>query len=195
MEPVFERLKQALAARAPAPPEPIPQAVRQALRPAAVLVPLFLPAGEVQLLFTERSPDLKHHAGQISFPGGSVSPEDPGVQAAALREASEEVGLRPEDVDVLGQLDPSPVITLFEITPVIARVPPAYPFRPCPAEVARLIVLPLKLFLDPRALEVREREVFGARHRVLYYRVAGEEIWGATARVIEQLLGVVKSVL
>ena len=184
----FEGLREALARRTPGPTDELPAVFREALRPAAVLIPLFEVEGQIQVLFTERSKDLKNHAGQVSFPGGSVAKEDRDRQATALREAREEVGLRPEDCEILGLLDPSPVVTLFEITPVVARIPAGYPFVPAPGEVARLIVLPLKLFLDPAALEVSERQAFGMKHRVLYYRVGGEQVWGATARILEQLL-------
>ncbi len=183
----FDELRTALAARAPGPPE---RHVGSPLRPAAVLIPLFRSQGEIRVLLTQRSSELHHHAGQISFPGGSAEAQDADRTATALREASEEVGLRPEDCEVLGRLDPLPVISGFEITPIVAQVPSAYVFTPLSSEVARLIELPLKSFLAPGALEIVERERLGERLRILFYRVNGEEIWGATARVIEQLLTV-----
>ena len=184
-EPFFAALRTALARRAPAPPERPPDSP---LRPAAVLVPLFLNGDEVRVLLTQRSTELHHHAGQVSFPGGSVEPADADRIATAVREAGEEVGLLPEDCDVLGTLDDLPVITGFEITPVVARVPSAYPFKPLSSEVARLIDLPLKGFLAAGALEVVERDRLGQHLRILFYRLQGEEVWGATARIVEQLL-------
>jgi 8-oxo-dGTP pyrophosphatase MutT (NUDIX family) len=191
-EPFFDALRAALAARAPGPSE---RHVGSPLRPAAVLIPLFRSQAEIRVLLTQRSSELHHHAGQISFPGGSAEAQDADRTATALREASEEVGLRPEDCEVLGTLDPLPVISGFEITPVVAQVPSAYVFTPLSSEVARLIELPLKGFLAPGALEIVERERLGERLRILFYRVNGEEIWGATARVIEQLLTVAGSLL
>lgn len=187
--PLFEGLRARLAARTPGPPEPIPAWVRASLRPAAVLLPLYAnAAGEVRAVFTQRAADLRDHAGQVAFPGGAVAPDDRDRVATALREAFEEVGLRGEDCEVLGTLDPTLVPTGFEITPVVARIPAGYRFVPSATEVARIFDLPLSGFLRPGALEVRAREVFGKSHRVLYYRVAGEEVWGATARIVEQLL-------
>jgi 8-oxo-dGTP pyrophosphatase MutT (NUDIX family) len=184
-ETFFGALESALAKRVPLPPE----ATSSPLRPAAVLIPLFLgPAGDVRMLLTQRSTELHHHAGQVSFPGGSAEPRDADRVATALREAGEEVGLKPGSCQVLGRLDPLPVISGFEITPVVGRVPSGYPFAPQSSEVARLIDLPLAGFLAPGALEVVEREGLGQRLRILFYRLEGEEVWGATARIIEQLL-------
>jgi 8-oxo-dGTP pyrophosphatase MutT (NUDIX family) len=181
----FAQLENAIAQRTPARREPYPDSP---LRPAAVLVPLFLKGDAVRVLLTQRSTELHHHAGQVSFPGGSTESGDADRVATALREASEEVGLRPEDCQVLGTLDRLPVITGFEITPVVARVPSDYPFKPLSSEVARLIDLPLQGFLATGALEVVERDRLGQHFQILFYRVAGEEVWGATARIIEQLL-------
>jgi 8-oxo-dGTP pyrophosphatase MutT (NUDIX family) len=184
-ERFFEQLKESLARRVPAPAE---RPSDSPLRPAAVLVPLFLKDDDVRVLLTQRSTELHHHAGQVSFPGGSAEATDADRVATALREASEEVGLQPADCEVLGTLDRLPVITGFEITPVVARVPADYPFKPRSSEVARLIELPLRGFLAAGALEIVERDHLGQHFRILFYRLEGEEVWGATARIIEQLL-------
>jgi len=163
---------------------------------AAVLVPL-LPRHEgLHVLFTERSKELRAHAGQISFPGGRVDPADPDVRAAALREAREEVGLDAEDVEILGILDDCPTfVTGFVITPVVGLIDPLaftaagrYPWNPSPAEIAALHELPLADFRDPRNLRIEMREREGVQFELFWYTVRGQTVWGATARILHQLI-------
>jgi 8-oxo-dGTP pyrophosphatase MutT (NUDIX family) len=165
-------------------------------RPAAVLVPLLQRSDGLHVLFTERSKELRTHAGQVSFPGGSIDESDANASAAALREAREEVGLRPEHVEIIGRLDDCPTfVTGFVITPVVGVVDPLaftaagrYPWTPSPAEIAALYELPLRDFLVPgnRRTETLWRE--GVPYEVTWYTVGGTTVWGATARILRQLL-------
>jgi 8-oxo-dGTP pyrophosphatase MutT (NUDIX family) len=163
---------------------------------AAVLVPLLPRPEGLHVLFTERSKELRAHAGQISFPGGRVDPADPDVRAAALREAREEVGLDAEHVELLGILDDCPTfVTGFVITPVVGLIDPLaftaagrYPWNPSPAEIAALHELPLADFRDPRNLRIEMREREGVQFELFWYTVQGQTVWGATARILHQLI-------
>ena len=187
--PALLALRSALAANRPLPAPPNPD-----FRRAAVLVPLWPRNGELELLFTSRSPELKTHAGQVSFPGGSIDPgESP--REAALREAREEVGLQPAHVEVLGQLDDTPTYAGgFVITPIVGLVHPAaftaaghYPWNPSAAEVAALHELPLRDFIGADNLRVEQAEQGGVRFELYWYTVQGTVVWGATARIVHQL--------
>jgi mutator protein MutT len=165
-------------------------------RRAAVLVPVLPREDAVELLFTSRSAELKRHAGQVSFPGGSIdSGETP--REAALREAREEVGLDSAHVEVIGELDECPTLVAgFVITPVVGIVQPwaftaagRYPWNPSPAEVAALHELPLAGFEDPANLRIEHGERDGVRFEILWYTVGGTVVWGATARIVHQLVG------
>ena len=165
-------------------------------RAAGVLVPLLPRPEGLHVLFTERSKELRAHAGQISFPGGSVDIGDADARAAALREAREEVGLDEQHVEVLGTLDDCPTfVTGFVITPVVGLIDPLaftaagrYPWAPSPAEIAALHELPLDEFCDPANLRVEMREREGVLFELYWYTVQGQVVWGATARILNQLI-------
>ncbi len=157
------------------------------LRQAAVLVPVIDRAQGLTLLFTERSPHLADHAGQISFPGGRLAHAAESPEAAALREAAEEIGLGPESVEILGRLDTYITRTGFEIVPVIGLVRPPFSLTPDPSEVAGIFEVPLAFFLDPGNRRRDHRLWQGARRYFYAYQAGDHYIWGATAGMLNNL--------
>lgn len=160
------------------------------LTPAAVLVPLVDRAEGMTVLLTQRTDHLTDHAGQISFPGGRIEPEDPDPQHAALREAFEEVGLPREHVTPIGRLDDYETRTGYLIYPVVGLVRPPFPIRPDPFEVADVFEVPLAFVLDRRNHR-RESRVFKGRERQFYVLPYEDRyIWGATASMLVNLCDV-----
>ncbi len=156
-------------------------------RRASVLVPLMEIDGEWQLLLTRRNNDLPHHQGQIAFPGGSIDMGET-IEAAALREAWEEIGLDSENVDVLGCHDDIWTPSGFIITPVVGIIAGGTRFQPNPAEVARLFSVPLCFFAQEQNTVRRSMVLEGKEREVFFYTWDGETIWGATALMIRNLL-------
>lgn len=156
-------------------------------RPAAVLVGLIPRDTGASVLLTRRNDSLRHHGGQVSFPGGRVEPEDASPLAAALREAGEEVGLRQAQVEPLGYLDPLLTITGFRVQPAVVLIDPAFKPIPEPAEVAEVFEVPLDLLLDPERLERIELQFGGRARHVFQYRYQPQRIWGATASILYNL--------
>lgn len=158
----------------------------QPVSPAAVLIAV-VDRPEPGVILTVRPETMRRHAGQIAFPGGRIDPEDDGPIEAALREAEEEIGLRPAHVDVIGTADSYRTITGFEVTPVVAVIPPDLSFVPHPGEVAAIFEAPLAYILHPEHQRVRTVEWRG-RERC-YYEIEweGRRIWGATAAMIVNL--------
>jgi 8-oxo-dGTP pyrophosphatase MutT (NUDIX family) len=166
---------------------------RPGTRKAAVLVPLFqAETGSARLLLTVRSQSVRHHRGQISFPGGHIEAQDRDATSAALREASEEVGIHAASVRVLGELDLVPTVTSnYVIAPIVGEVPAGLTLRLEPAEVDRALEVDLSEFRDPASRHIKRLEWAGELVDVPFFEVAGEIIWGATARIICALLEVI----
>lgn len=157
------------------------------LRGAAVLVALQDTPRGMRLYLTKRSSHLKHHPGQIAFPGGKIDPDDADAPAAALREAKEEIGLPTANVEVLGQLAPHETVTSFNVTPVLGRI--IRPFTPVPeaGEVEEVFTVPFAHVADPANYIVESRYFRGVRRQFYTVPYGPYYIWGATARILRSL--------
>lgn len=160
--------------------------------PAAVLLLIVYRGDEPHLVFTKKTDTVPHHKGQFAFPGGLVETYDGSRVETALREAREEIGLDPAAVEVLGLLDDvSTATTGFVITPVIGLCSTAPALRADGREIERVLEIPLRYLLDPTAFREEQWERDGRRHPVIFMSYGDDVIWGATARILKEFLGVV----
>ncbi|MDW8326054.1 MAG: CoA pyrophosphatase [Anaerolineales bacterium] len=182
------RLRAQLAARIPA------TRMEWEARPAAVLVPLYADQNEWHVLLTLRTNDLASHRGQVAFPGGRVDPADRSPIETALRETEEEIGLPRDRVTVLGQLDELLTVTQYRITPIVGTFTWPWTFTPSPREIAAIFGVPLRWLADPANLKVQYREPLapGPAVPVYHFYYGDYDIWGATARIIRNLLEVIE---
>jgi 8-oxo-dGTP pyrophosphatase MutT (NUDIX family) len=159
------------------------------LTPAGVLIPVIQHApSELALLLTQRAADLKHHAGQVSFPGGRMEAADANIAITALRETEEEVGIAQAKVAVIGYLQPMPTVTGYAVTPVVGLIDGAVELRLDRTEVEYVFEVPLRFLLDRANRRIVERELHGNRVSMVEYHFEGQRIWGATAFIIEKFI-------
>ncbi|HET6792820.1 MAG TPA: CoA pyrophosphatase [Acidimicrobiales bacterium] len=186
-------VRRVFAAMGPAGP-PAPEWIRPAVeggRPAAVLVPLFEEDGDTRVVLTRRSSNLRSHTGEVAFPGGRLEPSEAPL-AGALREASEEVGLDPAVCDVLGELTPlSTMSSSAAITPVVAALPGRPHLRPNPHEVERIFDVALSELVGEGVFREERWPWPDGDRPVYFFELEGDTVWGATARILHQLLDVV----
>ena len=163
-------------------------------RPASTLLALYPGDDGLVIPLTVRHGDLRAHAGEVSLPGGSVDASDADAQAAALREAWEEIGLAPESVRVVGHLDDVWIpVSNFELRPFVGTVAQRPALVPHDAEVTAIVELPLSALFDPEVIGVEEFDARGLRIRAGAYRYAGVRVWGATALTLGMLAHVLSS--
>ena len=159
-------------------------------RRAAVLVPLFMKQNNYHILFAKRTNDVRHHKGEVSFPGGAYDKEDQTLKTTAFRETYEEIGVEKEKIEILGELDETRTVTSnFIVSAFVGFLDYSHvTFKLHEAEVAELIEVPLPILLDPN--NFREESYFYAgKHRPVYfYQYNQHVIWGATARILKQFL-------
>lgn len=158
-----------------------------ALTAASVLVPIIAHAAGLTVLFTRRTPHLRRHSGQVSFPGGRAEPQDPTPEFTALRETHEEIGLPPERVEVLARMPQYLTRTGYRVTPVVGLIAPPLELVPDSREVDDVFEVPLGFLLDPRNAQRRTREIEGRTVGYYVFEYESREIWGATAGMLVNL--------
>jgi 8-oxo-dGTP pyrophosphatase MutT (NUDIX family) len=168
-------------------PDFVRERIVRTLRPAGVLIPVIERNTGLSVLLTQRSDKLKHHAGQISFPGGRMEEHDRDIVHTALRETHEEVGIPPEAIIVVGYLPPMPTVTGYAVTPVVGLIADDMPLQIDRTEVEYAFEVPLAFLLDSRNERALERKYQGRRVPTVEFHYEGEQIWGATAHMLVEL--------
>jgi 8-oxo-dGTP pyrophosphatase MutT (NUDIX family) len=188
-----DALRARLSQIAAAPPEPgaehggdVLDSLSGPLVPAAVLVPIVL-SEQPSVVLTKRTSHLKAHAGQVSFPGGRIDPEDGGPEDAALREAWEEIGLLRQSVELVGRMADYVTGTGYRITPVLGLLPPGLIYQPSEDEVESVFELPMRVVLDPDAPRRQRQHVKGEWREYWVWPHPDHYIWGATAAILVHL--------
>ncbi len=168
-------------------PADMRKALSRSLQPAGVLIPLIERESGLSVLLTRRAAELKHHAGQISFPGGRMEAHDHDIQATALRETHEEVGIPPDKVSVIGYLEPMPTVTGYAVTPIIGVIESPDTLNIDHNEVEFTFEVPLAFLLDKRNARAGEREFRGRKVAIVEFFYEQHRIWGATAYMLIEL--------
>ncbi len=156
----------------------------QNITPAAILVPLIDRHDGITILLTERPSHLKSHPGQVSFPGGKCEPDDQTAEDTALRETKEEIGLEPEQIDLVGRLGQRTTGSGFKVTPVVGLIRPPFETFPNPGEVETVFEVPLSFVLDPENQKTETRYIRGVDHQFYVLPFENFYIWGLTARLL-----------
>lgn len=161
------------------------------LKAAGVLVPIIERAPHLTVLLTRRSAELKHHASQISFPGGRMEKGDGSILETALRETGEEVGIEPHAIEVIGSLDPHPTITGYAVTPIVGIVRPPLRLQIDKREVDVAFEVPLEFLMDPDNVQHSVRQFRGHTIPTKEFHFGGHRIWGATASMLIRLYTII----
>ena len=165
--------------------------VDKGLKPSGVLLPVFFREEKHHILFTKRTENVEHHKGQISFPGGAYEDGDGALMNTALRETYEEIGLKGEDVEILGELDDVVTKTQFIISPFVGLFSYPYKFKTSAVEIDELIEVPIEALLDKNIFREELCTRKGKPYPVYFYEYNEHVIWGATAKILKQFLDLV----
>ena len=165
-------------------PEDLRRKMCEDLKPAGVLIPIVEHPDSLSVLLTRRSADLKQHAGQVSFPGGRMELADTNITETALRETHEEVGIRPDQVDVAGFMPPMLTVTGYAVTAVVGLVAPGISLTLDRSEVELAFEVPLSFLLDENNQQSSAREIRGVTVPIVEFHYAKQRIWGATANIL-----------
>ena len=173
-------------------PDGMLEKIASTLKPAGVLIPVRQHESGLSVLLTQRSAELKHHAGQVSFPGGRMEPSDADIEATALRETHEEIGIRQEHVSIIGYLEPMPTVTGYAVTPVVGFVDGAVELVIDRTEVEYTFEVPLDFLTEPGNHSMVTREWQGLTFSMVEFHYEGQRIWGATAQMLNRFLRIIK---
>jgi 8-oxo-dGTP pyrophosphatase MutT (NUDIX family) len=168
-------------------PDILTHAAAQKSRPAAVLIPIIARPDAAHVLLTKRAAHLRHHSGQIAFPGGKIDESDASPLAAALREAQEEIGLAPQGVTALGYLDPWQTGTGYRIVPTLAVIKEPLNLSPNEREVEDIFEVPIAFLMNPQNHIIHSRVADGIERRFYTMTYGPHYIWGATAGILRLL--------
>lgn len=183
----IERLGEILKSAGTDPSIPHPE-----LRIASVLIPLMEHQNSICVVLSKRTDNVPHHKGQICFPGGSRESGDSSLLDTALREAEEEMGIRRDDVLILGRMEPVPTMTKFIVTPYVCSVPMDYRFTPDVFEVEEIFSVPLSTFLEFEKYRMAETVFKGSSYPVYFVDYNDRTVWGATAKILRKFAELVK---
>jgi len=165
-------------------------------RPAAVMIPLIVTDGDWHMVLTQRSEIVEQHRGQVAFPGGAKEALDQNLQWTALREMQEEIGVDPNDVEVLGHLCDMPIITKYMVRIFVGQISWPYPLVISEDEVESVFTLPMVWLADPKHHTIRYRSFAGREFPVIYFDLyEGYQLWGASAEMTLALLSALEPIL
>ena len=172
-------------------PQGMLEKIAKTLKPAGVLIPVRRHEAGLSVLLTQRSADLKHHAGQVSFPGGRMEESDADIEMTALRETREEIGISEEHVSIIGYLETMPTVTGYAVTPIVGFVDGSVPLEIDRTEVEYAFEVPLSFLTESANHRMVTREWQGLSFSMVEFHYEGQRIWGATAQMLLRFINMV----
>jgi len=173
-------------------PQGMVEQIAATLRPAGVLIPVRSHPAGLTVLLTQRSAELNHHAGQVSFPGGRMEDADADIEATALRETHEEIGIAAEHVSIIGYLETMPTVTGYAVTPIVGLVDGSVELSLDKTEVEYAFEVPLAYLADAQNHRLVAREWQGLSFSMVEFHYEGQRIWGATAQMLLRFINIIQ---